>query len=188
MHASAPSRACGPRACAATRSRTTRGRAARRSTTGATGSGGRCSGSASAPSRPIRPAAQTPFGVRRANPRELDAYLALRRGGPLARAEPAEVLDAATARGEAVFLGPAHGAGVDAARFAREFGAPPRGVLRAEIEALAARGPARGADGGDLRLTPRGRLLADRVFACTSCERPGRRSLTRRPPGVNLVS
>jgi oxygen-independent coproporphyrinogen-3 oxidase len=107
-------------------------------------------------------APQTPFGVRRANRRELPAYLACIEEGRSPEAEPAEVLGAATARAEAVFLGLRAG-GVDAARFAREFGAPPRSFYRAEIEALAAAGLIEEQDGGDLRLTARGRQLADHV-------------------------
>ena len=108
------------------------------------------------------PAAQTPFGVRRANRRELSAYLACIEAGRSPEAEPPELLDAATARGEAVFLGLRAG-GVDAARFAREFGEPPRSFYRAEIEALAGAGLLEERDGGDLRLTARGRQLADHV-------------------------
>jgi coproporphyrinogen III oxidase-like Fe-S oxidoreductase len=79
-----------------------------------------------------------------------------------AEAEPAEQLDAATARGESIFLGLRAG-GVDAARFAGEFGEPPRCFFREEIEALAGAGLLAEQAGGDLRLTARGRQLADHV-------------------------
>jgi oxygen-independent coproporphyrinogen-3 oxidase len=108
------------------------------------------------------PGPEAPFGVRRANHRELAAYLDCLEGGRSAEAGPAERLDAATARGEAIFLGLRSG-GVDAARFQGEFGGPPRSFYRAQIETLASSGLLREADGGDLELTPRGRQLADHV-------------------------
>jgi oxygen-independent coproporphyrinogen-3 oxidase len=108
------------------------------------------------------PGARTPFGVRRTNRRELSAYLACIEEGRSPEAEPAEELDAATARGEAIFLGLRAG-GVDAARFAVEFAEPPRFFYRAEIEALTGAGLIEERDGGDLALTARGRQLADYV-------------------------
>jgi putative oxygen-independent coproporphyrinogen III oxidase len=107
------------------------------------------------------PSPAWPFGARRANPRELAAYLER-----VGRAEPpdAEVLGAATARAEAAFLGLRTARGVDAAGFASEFGAPPRAWWDREIDALLGEGLIAEAPGGDLRLTPRGRLLADSVF------------------------
>jgi oxygen-independent coproporphyrinogen-3 oxidase len=98
-------------------------------------------------------------GVRRANPRELERYLA----DPAACGE-VEVLDAPIARGEAMFLGLRTARGVDAARFAAEFGAPPRGFFAAAIERLRDAELLAEEENGDLRLTPRGRLLADSVF------------------------
>ena len=108
------------------------------------------------------PGPQAPFGVRRANLRALAAYLEAIEADRSPEAEPPERLDAATARGEAVFLGLRAG-GVDAARFEVEFGEPPRGFYRAEIEALAGAGLLEEQEGGDLRLTARGRQLADHV-------------------------
>lgn len=105
------------------------------------------------------PGAATPHGVRRANPRELSRYLA----APL---EPAdvEILTPPLARGEAMFLGLRTARGVDAAAFEREFGAPPRAFFGQAIEPLRKGGLLIEAEGGDLRLTPRGRLVADSVF------------------------
>lgn len=98
-------------------------------------------------------------GVRRANPRELDRYLA----DPAGSGE-IEVLSAPIARGEAMFLGLRMARGVDATRFAEEFGAPPRHFFAAAIERLCDDALLEEEEGGDLRLTPRGRLLADSVF------------------------
>jgi len=105
-----------------------------------------------------------PFGVRRANTRDLSRYLEAALAGSSAEAEPLEVLDAATARGEAVFLALRSAAGLDARRFASEFGKPPRGFWEQAIAGLIARGLLQERLGGDLRLTRRGRLLSDSVF------------------------
>jgi coproporphyrinogen III oxidase-like Fe-S oxidoreductase len=102
--------------------------------------------------------------VRRANPRELPRYLAAVTGRCLAAARGEEVLDAATARGEAAFLALRTRAGLDAPAFAAEFGASPRGFWSDAIDALAAEGLVDEAADGSLRLTRPGRLLADRVF------------------------
>jgi oxygen-independent coproporphyrinogen-3 oxidase len=108
------------------------------------------------------PGPQARFGVRRSNRRELAAYLECIEAGLSPEAGPAELLDAATARGEAIFLGLRAG-GVDAARFAGEFGEPPGFFYRAQIRALAEAGLLEEQDGGDLKLTARGRQLADHV-------------------------
>jgi oxygen-independent coproporphyrinogen-3 oxidase len=108
------------------------------------------------------PAADAPFGLRRANRRDLLGYLQCVEQGRSPEAEPPERLDAATARGEAVFLG-LRAAGVDAARFAAEFGAPPRGFFAAQIDGLIAQELLAEDARGGLRLTPRGRRLADHV-------------------------
>ena len=92
-------------------------------------------------------------------------YLARVEAGESPEAEPAEVLDAATARGEAMFLSLRTRRGVDAAAFAAEFGGPPRAFFEAEIEGLLAQSLLRESASGDLRLTHRGRLVADGVFA-----------------------
>jgi oxygen-independent coproporphyrinogen-3 oxidase len=106
------------------------------------------------------PDASNPHGVRRTNPRELLRYLA----DPAACGE-VELLGAPVARGEAMFLGLRTARGVDAARFEAEFGAPPRGFFAAAIERLRDQELlAEEEESGDLRLTPRGRLLADHVF------------------------
>ena len=104
------------------------------------------------------PDAAHAHGVRRSNPRELARYLA----DPGAAGE-VEVLGAEVARGEAIFLGLRTARGVDAARFAEEFGAPPRCFFAPAIERLRGQGLLGEADNGDLTLTPRGRLLADSV-------------------------
>jgi oxygen-independent coproporphyrinogen-3 oxidase len=105
-----------------------------------------------------------PFGVRRANTRDLNRYLDAVLAGRLAEAEPPEVLDAPTARGEAVFLALRSAAGLDARRFASEFGRLPRGFWQEAIAGLIARGLLEERLDGDLRLTRRGRLLSDSVF------------------------
>ena len=77
-----------------------------------------------------------------------------------------EVLTPPLARGEAMFLGLRTARGVDAARFARGVRRAAAALLRAAIERLRERGLLAEAESGDLRLTPRGRLLADSVFEC----------------------
>jgi oxygen-independent coproporphyrinogen-3 oxidase len=111
------------------------------------------------------PTPEAPFGLRRANVRELPAYLAATAAGRSPEAAPAERLDAPTARGEAIFLGLRRGAGVDAARFEAEFGEPPRAFFGDQIEALRAARLLVEREGGDLQLTARGRLLSDTVFS-----------------------
>jgi oxygen-independent coproporphyrinogen-3 oxidase len=111
---------------------------------------------------PVRPAA--PYGIRRANTRDLSAYLERASAGRSAEAAPPELLDAPTARGEAAFLALRTAAGLGAEPFAREFGEPPRGFWKDEIRELVDRGLLEERAGGDLRLTRRGRLLADQIF------------------------
>jgi oxygen-independent coproporphyrinogen-3 oxidase len=108
-------------------------------------------------------AAGAPWGVRRANPRALEAWLASVEEGR-EPADEVEVLDLPTARGEAAFLALRTRRGLDAAAFAREFGGPPRAHYAAAIEALCASGLLAESPGGDLALTKAGRLLADTVF------------------------
>ena len=106
------------------------------------------------------PDAAHAHGVRRANPRELARYLA----DPVGCGE-IEVLSPETARGEAIFLALRTARGVDAARFAAEFGAPPRRFFDREIERLRRDELlCEEEESGDLRLTPRGRMIADSVF------------------------
>jgi len=108
------------------------------------------------------PAAGAPHGTRRTNPRTLDAYLGVAAG---ARCAEVETLTPQVSRGEAVFLALRTASGLDAARFAAEFGAPPREFFGAEIAALRAQGLLEEGDTGRLWLTPRGRMLSDSVFA-----------------------
>jgi len=108
------------------------------------------------------PSADRPHGVRRTNPRTLDAYLLVAAGAQCAEVE---ALDPRIARGEAVFLALRTSAGLDAERFAAEFGAPPRAFFADAIGALRAQGLLEEGDTGRLRLTPRGRMLSDSVFA-----------------------
>jgi oxygen-independent coproporphyrinogen-3 oxidase len=107
------------------------------------------------------PTAIRPHGVRRTNPRTLDAYLMVAAGAQRAEVEE---LDPRIARGEAVFLALRTSAGLDADRFAAEFGAPPRAFFADAIGALRAQGLLEETDTGRLRLTPRGRMLSDSVF------------------------
>jgi oxygen-independent coproporphyrinogen-3 oxidase len=105
------------------------------------------------------PDAAHAHGVRRANPRELARYLA----DPVGCGE-VEVLSPETARGEAIFLALRTARGVDASRFAAEFGAPPRRFFDREIERLRRDDLLGEEESGDLWLTPRGRMIADSVF------------------------
>jgi oxygen-independent coproporphyrinogen-3 oxidase len=114
-----------------------------------------------------------PWGGRSRNPRSLPAYLA---GMGLAAdeaAEPAsrevEIHDAATARGEAVFLALRTREGLEAARFEAWFGGPPRAFFGSEISRLRADGLLEETEAGDLRLTPRGRMLSDLVSQSFVC-------------------
>jgi len=112
----------------------------------------------------IAASATAPHGGRRSNFRGLGAYLAAIEAGAIPD-EGVEVHDAATARGEAVFLGLRRTLGVDAVRFEREFGAPPRAYFEAAIDSLCRAGLTLESERGDLQLTRRGRLLADSVAA-----------------------
>lgn len=112
------------------------------------------------------PGPDRPHGGRRANVRDLETYLARVEAGLPAEAAPAEVLDARTARGEAMFLGLRTAEGLSAAAFAAEFGAPPRHWYAKEIADLVAGGLLLEDATGDLRLSSRGVLLSDSVFAC----------------------
>jgi oxygen-independent coproporphyrinogen-3 oxidase len=113
-------------------------------------------------SEPATP--EAPHGARRANVRDLPSYLERVGAGRSAAAQEVEVLGEATARGEAAFLALRTARGLEAARFAQEFGAPPRRFFAPQIEALLDAGLLAEAAEGDLRLTPRGRLLSDSVF------------------------
>jgi oxygen-independent coproporphyrinogen-3 oxidase len=110
------------------------------------------------------PDRDAPFGARRANVRALPAYLARVAAEGHGAADAPERLDGATARGEAAFLALRTSEGLAAAPFSAEFGAPPRAFFAAAIDELVAAGCLTEAEGGDLRLTPRGRLVSDSVF------------------------
>jgi oxygen-independent coproporphyrinogen-3 oxidase len=113
-------------------------------------------------SDPARP--ETPFGVRRSNLRSEAGYVAALAAGASPAAGPGECLDAATARGEAVFLALRTARGLAADAFAGEFGAAPRAFFADEIDALVAAGLLGESAAGDLCLSERGRLLSDSVF------------------------
>jgi oxygen-independent coproporphyrinogen-3 oxidase len=104
-------------------------------------------------------------GTRHGNPRGLADYLGRVEAGRFAAVER-EVLDPATARGEAMFLGLRQMAGVEADAFAAEFGAPPRAHYAAEIDRLVTGGLLEEDARGNLRLSARGRPVADSVFEC----------------------
>jgi oxygen-independent coproporphyrinogen-3 oxidase len=110
------------------------------------------------------PAPEAPFGARSANERALAAWLARIETGRFAPPER-EVLDAATARGEAAFLSLRTRAGLRAEPFAAEFGAKPRRFFAAAIDELVAAGLLAERAGGDLAPLPRGFAFADAVAA-----------------------
>ena len=105
-----------------------------------------------------------PFGRRHSNLRDLPAYLARLHRGELPDAAAPAALRPATARGEAMFLALRTQEGLCAARFAAEFGSPPRTFFAAEIEELAAVGLLVESEAGDLRLNDRGVMVSDSVF------------------------
>ncbi|MBW2267744.1 MAG: radical SAM family heme chaperone HemW [Deltaproteobacteria bacterium] len=105
-----------------------------------------------------------PHGVRRANPRDLAEYERAAARGAFDAAADVEVLTPQIARGEAVFLGLRAADGVDAARFAGEFGEPPRGFWPDAIDACRREQLLDETAAGDLKLTAAGRRLADTVF------------------------
>jgi len=103
-----------------------------------------------------------PHGGRSSNLRSISEYLERVEAGSLPT-EHLEALNAATARGEAVFLALRHVDGLDARAFRAEFGAEPRAFFFDELEALSAAELVIESTAGDLRLSARGRLLADSV-------------------------
>lgn len=107
-----------------------------------------------------------PHGARRANPRTLEDWQG-QVAADAAGVGEIEPLPAATARGEAVFLGLRQREGFSAGSFAAEFGGGPRAFFSTEIDrALAAGWLVEGDPSeGDLRLTAEGRLVADSVAA-----------------------
>jgi oxygen-independent coproporphyrinogen-3 oxidase len=110
------------------------------------------------------PSADAPHGVRRANSRDLAGYERAATRGAFDALAQVEVLTPQIARGEAVFLGLRAADGVDAARFAAEFGDPPRGFWPDAIDALCRDDLLDENVDGDLQLTASGRRLADVVF------------------------
>ncbi len=106
-----------------------------------------------------------PHGARQHNPRDLRGYLERVEAGLPAAANGREVLAPATARGEAVFLALRTRTGLQAAAFTAEFGAAPRAFFAGPIREARAAGLLEESPGGDLRLTARGRMLSDTVFA-----------------------
>ena len=113
----------------------------------------------------LPPSAGAPFGARRSNVRDVRTYLdRIAQQRPPA-AGPTEVFDADTARGEAAFLALRGSRGLLAAEFEAEFGQPPRAFFAPAIDRLLEANLLDEAEGGDLRLSARGRLLADSVFA-----------------------
>ncbi len=108
--------------------------------------------------------AGAPFGARSANERALPAWLSRIEAGRFTPPER-EVLDAPTARGEAAFLALRTRAGLDAARFADEFGCPPRHWFATAIDALVGDGLVEERENGDLVPGPRGFAFADTVAA-----------------------
>ncbi len=112
----------------------------------------------------LPPDDRAPFGRRRSNPRELARYLE----GVESRGDDGaevEILSAAQARGEAIFLALRHRRGLCAAGFEAEFGFVPRHYFPSAILRLVETGLLVETEVGDLRLTERGQLLSDSVFA-----------------------
>jgi len=109
------------------------------------------------------PCEGAPYGGRRVNLRELGAYLerALAGRPPEARVE---ILEPREARAEAIFLGLRRREGLEAAAFERDFAGAPRAFFAAPLDLLTREGLLEESREGDLRLTARGRLLADSVF------------------------
>jgi oxygen-independent coproporphyrinogen-3 oxidase len=109
--------------------------------------------------------AAAPFGARSANERSLAAWLSRIEDGGSEAPPVREAPDAATARGEAAFLALRTRRGLDAARFAAEFSAPPRHFFAAAIDTLVAEGLLAESAAGDLTPTARSWLFADTVAA-----------------------
>ncbi len=107
-----------------------------------------------------------PHGARRSNLRDLEPYLRQVEQGHSPEAGPREVLDSATARGEAMFLALRTTAGLRTSAFAAEFGGPPRSFWPADLDRLLAGGLLLEAENLDLRLSSRGRLVSDSIFVC----------------------
>lgn len=110
------------------------------------------------------PGGEMPHGGRLMNPRDLETYLnAVERAGTDFRT--VDRLSEAQARSEAIFLGLRTPNGVCAKAFETEFGNPPRSFYSEQITRLREIGLLAETTEGDLRLTDRGVLLSDTVFA-----------------------
>jgi len=108
------------------------------------------------------PGSGTPFGARRANERQLAAWLARIEGGGGAGPPQFEALSEPEARSEAGFLGLRTQPGLNRRRFEAEFGLLPE-VCWPALQELREAGLLEEADGA-WRLTQRGWLLSDTVF------------------------
>lgn len=105
---------------------------------------------------------ESPYGLRRENPRSLEEYrAAVATGDPFGDGHP---LSHSEAVAEWVFLGLRLLEGVDTEDFRREFGIPFRQVYGSETAPLI-EGGLLVEEGGRLRLSPRGILLSNRVLA-----------------------
>ena len=109
------------------------------------------------------PGAEAPHGRRRANERELSAWLARVEKGGAARPPHDERLDAREARCEAALLALRMREGISLEGFRAEFGSEPERVWPA-LRRLRAEGLLE-QRGDRLRLTERGWLLSDGIFA-----------------------
>jgi oxygen-independent coproporphyrinogen-3 oxidase len=110
------------------------------------------------------PAPGRPHGARVSNERNRAAWLRrVQRGEPILFDE--EVLDRRSAIAEACFLSLRCEEGLDEAAFESEFGQPPRREFGEQIGRLLEQGLLEEAPTSRLRLTSRGRMLADRVCA-----------------------
>jgi oxygen-independent coproporphyrinogen-3 oxidase len=110
------------------------------------------------------PAPGRPHGSRHANPRQRAAWSRAVTSGECPLGEE-EVLDRRTAMAEACFLALRCEEGLDPSGFEAEFGASPRDAFGAVIEGFLGQGLLDEAPGGRLRLSRRGRQLADTVCA-----------------------
>jgi oxygen-independent coproporphyrinogen-3 oxidase len=110
------------------------------------------------------PGGEMPFGGRRRNSRGFADYLCGIEEADISAVE-FDRLSESAARGEAMFLGLRRNVGLSCVAFETEFGAPPRKFYARQIDRLMATGLLAEATNGDLRLTDRGLLLSDTVFA-----------------------
>ena len=102
------------------------------------------------------------MGVRSARVSSVEDYLQKLEAAESPIAESEEI-GPEMERAEAMFLGLRLIEGIEDRAFARRFGGPPRSFFGPQIEELVGLGLLEERD-GRLRLTPRGRLLANQVF------------------------